>query len=375
MQDQSFEQMLSDSLKEIHVGETVEGEVISVTPRQIALNIGYKADGIVSRADYSNDLELDLTTVVKVGDKLEVKVKKLNDGDGQVVLSRKDIIESLVSQRLKELFESGGIKKGKVTKVTKGGLIVEIEPDVNVFMPRSLVSNHIENNLDKYLGEELEFYITEYNPIKRRSIADRKKILVENAKKEKEEALANIHEGDVIDGVVKSVVDYGAFINVGNIDGLLHSTEIGWGRTPNPKKLFNVGDTVRVLVKEIKGDKISLTAKFPDEDPWLLAKTEFSVGKVLKGTVARISDYGAFVKLNDYIDGLLHISEISRDKIKKVSDVLKVGDEVEVKVIDLDTQNKRVSLSMKALLPEPEKKESDDIVDIDIEEYAKNIKE
>lgn len=378
MQEQTFEQMLNESMKEIKVGEIINGKVISVTPHRIALNIGYKADGIVTRENYSNDFDLDLTTVAKVGDEMEVKVKKLNDGEGQVVLSRRDLINSFVRDRLKAIYDAGGKQKGKVTKITTGGLVIEIEPMVTVFMPKSLISTRMEQNIDGYLGQELEFYITEYNTIKKRAIADRKQIIAEEEKQKRMEALSRIHEGDIIDGTVKKVLDYGLFVDIGGVDGFLHLTEMGWGKIQNPKKTHKEGDKIRVMVKTVREvGKIDLTSKFPDENPWLLAKTEFGLGKVVKGTVARITEYGAFVKLNDYIDGLLHISQISKDKVKKVEDVLKVGDEVEAKVIDFNEKEKRIALSMKALLPEEEVDEKDnaEVVDVDINAYIESMKD
>lgn len=379
MQEQSFEQMLNDSMKDIKVGEIIKGKVISVSPQKIALNIGYKADGIITRENYSNDQDLDLTTCCKIGDEMEVKVKRLNDGEGQVVLSRRDLIDSFVKNRLKQIVDEGKgkIQKGKVIKITSGGLVIEMEPLVNVFMPKSLISTHMEQNLDKYLGEELEFFITEYNVIKRRAIADRKQIIAEVEKKQKEEALSHIKEGDVIEGTVKKLLDYGVFVDIGNVDGFLHQTEMGWGKIQNPKKIFNEGDKVRVLVKNKKENgKIDLTQKFPNEDPWLLAKTDFAIGKTVKGKVVRIVEYGAFVSLNEYIDGLLHISQISKEKVKKVEDALTIGQEIEAKVIDFNEKEKRIALSMKALLPEDEVdgKSNDEVVDVDINQYIENMK-
>ena len=377
MQEQSFEQMLNETLKEIHPGQILKGTVISVQENRIALNIGYKADGIVKRQDYSSNDEIDLRTVVNVGDELEVKVKKINDGEGQVVLSRRELIQGQINDKLKALYESGELQKGKVIKVTDGGLTVEVEPMVNVFIPRSLISNKNENDINHYLGKELEFYITEFNIIKRRVIGDRKRILVAEEKKKKEEALSKIKEGDIVTGTVKSILDYGVFIDVGGVDGLLHITEMGWGKLKSPRKMFKVGDQVKVLIREVSGDKISLTAKFPEENPWLTAKEKYGIGKTVKGKVARMADYGAFIELEEDIDGLLHVSQISREKIKKPEDVLTIGQEVEVKVIDFDDTNKKISLSMKALLPEPEKEEQDtrEIVDVDIAAYGEKIAE
>lgn len=381
MQEQNFEELLNESMKKISVGEVLDGTVISVNPMFIALNIGYKADGIVKREDFSDDSTLDLTTVCKPGDKLKVKVKKLNDGEGQVALSRKELIRAEINEKLEKAYKEGGVHKGKVVSTNAGGLSIELEPGVLVFMPTSLITVGLEKDLNQYVGKELEFVISEFNPIKRRIIADRKRLVLDELNKKKEEALAKIHEGDIIEGTIKSLLDFGAFVDLGGVDGLLHVSEMGWGRIQNPKKLFNVGDKVKVAVRELKDGKISLTAKFPEENPWLIAKANYAVGNVVKGKVARMTDYGAFIQLDDHIDALLHVSQISRDRIKTPADVLKIGDEVEVKVIEFDMDAKRISVSIKALLPEPvkpvkeEKPEEAEVQDIDIEAYAKKMEE
>lgn len=377
MSEMSFEELLNESMREIHPGEIVTGKIISVHKDYAALNIGYKADGIIKAADYSRDVNLDLTTVLKVGDELTVKIKKLNDGEGQVVLSRRELVQNQINDKLKVLYESNEVQHGKVVKVTTGGLVCEIEPELSVFIPKSLVSNVQNDNLDSYNGQELDFIITEFNPSRNRCIGDRRRLIVKEEKARKEEALSKIKEGDIIEGTITNLLDYGAFVDVGGIDGLLHISEMGWGKIKNPKKTYNVGDKIKVLVREISGNKISLTTKFPDENPWLLARVNYALGKTVKGKVVRMTDYGAFVALDDYIDALLHVSEISRDRIKKPEDVLTIGQEIEAKVIDYNEAEKKISLSIKALLPEPEKvvEEKADVVDVNIEEYAKKMEE
>ena len=377
MSEMSFEELLNESMKEIHPGEKITGTVISVHSDYAVLNIGYKADGIIRNYDYSREQGLDLTSVLKVGDELTVIVKKLNDGEGQVVLSRKELIRSQINERLKVLYDSNEVQHGTVTKITAGGVIVEIEPEITVFIPRSLISNKQNEDLNSYQGKEIDFVISEFNPVKNRCIGDRKRLIVAEEKKKRDEALSKIHEGDIVEGTIINLMDYGAFIDLGGIDGLLHISEMGWGKIKNPKKSFNIGDKIKVLVREIKNGKISLTAKFPEENPWLLARVNYALGKVVKGKVARMTDYGAFISLDDYIDALLHISEISREKIKKPEDVLQIGQEIEAKVIDFNETEKKISLSMKALLPEPEATEEDkeDIADVNIEEYAKKMEE
>ncbi|MBR1454630.1 MAG: S1 RNA-binding domain-containing protein [Lachnospiraceae bacterium] len=377
MSEQSFEELLNESMKEISRDEIITGRVISVHKDYAALNIGYKADGIIKVADYSRDINLDLRTVLKVGDELTVKVKKLNDGEGQVVLSRRELIQNEINEKLKKLYESNEVQKGKVIKVTSGGLVCEVEPEVTVFVPKSLVSNVQNEDLNSYEGKEIEFLITEFNSVKNRCIGDRKRLLVAKERERRKEALSKIKEGMIVEGTISNLLDYGAFVDVGGIDGLLHISEMGWGKTKNPKKQFNIGDKIKVLVREINGEKISLTTKFPEENPWLLARVNYAVGKTVHGKVVRMVDYGAFVALDDYIDGLLHVSQIDRVKVKKPEDVLKIGQEIEAKVIDFNEAEKKISLSMKALLPEPEKEEKvlEDVVDVNIEEYAKKMEE
>ncbi len=377
MSEMSFEELLNESMKEIHPGEKITGTVISVHSDYAVLNIGYKADGIIRNYDYSREQGLDLTKVLKVGDELTVIVKKLNDGEGQVVLSRKELIQSQINERLKVLYDSNEVQHGTVTKITDGGVIAEIEPEITVFIPRSLISNKQNEDLNSYQGKEIDFVISEFNPMKNRCIGDRKRLLVAEEKKKREEALSKIHEGDIIEGTIINLLDYGAFVDLGGVDGLLHISEMGWGKIKNPKKSFSIGDKIKVLVREIKDGKVSLTAKFPEENPWLLARVNYALGKVVKGKVVRMTEYGAFVSLDDYIDALLHISEISREKIKKPEDVLQIGQEIEAKVIDFNETEKKISLSMKALLPEPKVAEEDkeDIADVNIEEYAKKMEE
>ena len=218
MSEMSFEQMLEESFKTIRNGEVVEGTVIDVKPDEIFLNIGYKSDGIITRNEYTNEPNVDLTTVVKVGDKMEAKVVKLNDGEGQVILSYKRLQAEKGSKRLEEAFENQEVLKAKVTQVLAGGVCVSVD-ETRVFIPASLVSDTYEKDLNKFKDQEIEFIITEFDPRKRRIIGNRKVLLVEQKAKQQEELLANLHVGDVIEGTVKNVTDFGAFIDLGGVDG------------------------------------------------------------------------------------------------------------------------------------------------------------
>ena len=358
MSEQSFEQMLEESLKTIHNGEIVEGTVISVKEDEIVLNIGYKADGIITRNEYSNTPNVDLTTVVNVGETMEAKVLKVNDGEGQVLLTYKRLAAEKGNKRIEEAFNNQEVLTAPVAAVLDGGLSVVIE-EARVFIPASLVSDTYEKNLSKYAGQEIEFVITEFNPKRRRIIGDRKQLLVAKKKEQQKELFAKISAGMTVEGTVKNVTDFGAFIDLGGADGLLHISEMSWGRVESPKKLFKVGDEVKVLIKDIQGDKIALSLKFDDQNPWITAIEKYAVGTEVTGKVARMTDFGAFIELEPGIDALLHVSQISRDHVEKPSDVLKIGEEVTAKVVDFNGEDKKISLSVKALTDNNTESEED----------------
>jgi len=357
MSEQSFEQMLEESFKTIRNGEVVEGTVIDVKPDEIVLNIGYKSDGIITRSEYTNEPNVDLTTLIEVGSTMEAKVLKVNDGDCQVLLTYKRLAAEKGSKRLEEAFENQEVLTAKVAQVLNGGLSVIVD-EARVFIPSSLVSDVYEKDLTKYDGQEIEFVITEFNPRRRRIIGDRKQLLVAKKEEQRKALFERINVGDVLEGTVKNVTDFGAFIDLGGADGLLHISEMSWGRVESPKKAFKVGDVVRVFIKDINDTKIALSMKFPDENPWNDAANKFAPGTIIKGVVARMTDFGAFVELAPGVDALLHVSQIAKEHIEKPADVLKVGEEITAKVVDFNDEDKKISLSIKALLaPEPAKEE------------------
>ena len=358
MSELSFEQMLEDSLKTIRTGEVVEGTVIDVKEDEIILNIGYKSDGIVSRNEYTNVSNADLTTMVSVGDTMEVKVLKVNDGEGQVQLSYRRVAAERGSKRLEEAFENKEVLTAKVTQVLEGGLSVVVD-ETRIFIPASLVSDTYEKNLGKYADQEIEFVITEFNPKRRRIIGDRKQLLVAKKAEMQRALFERIQAGDIVEGVVKNVTEFGAFVDLGGADGLLHISEMSWGRVENPKKVFKVGQVVKVFIKDIKEKKIALSMKFEDENPWNDASTKYAAGNIVNGVVARMTDFGAFVELAPGVDALLHVSQISREHVDKPADVLKIGQEIEAKIVDFNEEEKKISLSIKALLSSTEEVQED----------------
>ena len=375
MSDLTFEQMLEESLKTIHTGEVIEGTIIDVKPDEAILNIGYKSDGILTRNEYTNEPNVDLTTILSPEDKMEVKVLKVNDGEGQVLLTYKRLAADRGNKRIEEAYNNKEVLTAKVSQVLDGGLSVVVD-EVRIFIPASLVSDTYEKDLNKYAGQEVEFVISEYNPKRRRYIGDRKQLILARKAEMQKELFAKISVGDIVEGTVKNVTDFGAFIDLGGVDGVLHISEMSWGRVENPKKVFKVGEELKVLIKDIDGTKVALSLKFDDSNPWKNAATKYAVGNEVTGKVARMTDFGAFIELEPGIDALLHVSQIAKEHIEKPSDVLSVGQEVTAKVVDFNEEGKKISLSIKALFTSEAKEapveeaavEDDaDVVSVDID--------
>ena len=356
MSELTFEQMLDESFKTIRTGEIVSGEVIDVKPDYIILNIGYKSDGILTKAEYTNDASVDLTEKVKIGDTIDVKVLKVNDGEGQVSLTHKRIIADKGSKVLEDAFNEKSVVKGVVSQIPNNKGVIVVVDEVRVFIPAGLLSDVYEKDLSKFMDKEIEFYMQEYDPKQRRYIGNRKELIVAQKNQAIEEVLSKIKVGDTVEGTVKNVTDFGAFIDLGGIDGLLHIKEMSWGRIESAKKLYKAGDKIKVLIKEINGTRISLSTKFEDDNPWKDLSARFPVGSVVTGKVARMTDFGAFVQLDDGVDALLHVSQISKNHVEKPSDVLKIGDEVTAEVTEVNEETNRISLSVRAMLqPKKEK--------------------
>mgnify|MGYP000538563105 CR=1 FL=1 len=360
MSENFAEMLANEEWKEIHTGEVVDGTVIAVKEDQIVLNIGYKADGIITRSEYSSQPGLDLTTVVSVGDEMKAKVLKLNDGEGQVLLTYRKLVADNGSKKLEEAFNNNEPVTATVTRVIKGGLEVVVD-ETRVFIPASLVSDSYVKDFSDYAGKEVTFVLTEYDPKNRKVIGDCKQLIVAAKKAAQEELLSKIKEGDTIEGTVKNVTDFGAFIDLGGVDGLLHISEMSWGRTENPKKVYKVGDSVKCFIKEINGDKIALSLKFEDTNPWANASEKFAVGVVVTGKVARMTDFGAFVEIEPGVDALLHVSQIANHHVDKPSDELTIGQEIEAKIVDFNEEEKKISLSMKALLPQEDEADAEEV--------------
>ncbi len=365
MAELSFEELLNQSEEKgnsIKPGSIVEGKVIGVKPDVIYVDIQYKADGIITRNEYSNTPGIDLTTVVNVGDPITVKVVKTNDGEGQVLLSYKKVAAEKSYEKLEEAYNNETVLKAKVTQVLDGGLSVLVD-ECKVFIPASLVSDTFEKNLDKFMDQEIEFVITEFNPKKRRIIGNRKKLIVARKAEAARKLFESIKVGDVVEGTVKNVTPFGAFIDLGGADGLLHISEMSWGRIDDPKSVLKVGDKVKTFIKDINGEKIALSLKFEDANPWTNAAQKYAIGNEVTGKIARMTAFGAFVELEPGVDALLHVSQISTEHVEKPEDVFKIGQEITARVVDFKPEEKKISLSIRAML-------KDEAADKEVEDTA-----
>jgi ribosomal protein S1 len=349
-EEKTFEQMLEESLVSIHRGEIITGTVIGVNEDEIYVNIGYKSDGVLPKSEYSNYPSVKLLEEVKEGDAIRAKVLKVNDGDGQVLLTYKRLQADEGLKKVEELYKSKEEITAKVNLVLGGGLVVIVH-EVRVFIPASLISDSYVTDLQAYKDQEITFVITEYNTRKNRIIGNCRTLIEAKKNEHRDEIFGQFKVGDILDGTVKNITDYGAFVNVNGVDGLAHISELSWGRVKTPKDVVKVGDVVKVKVINVNADKkkISLSMKFDDENPWNIAEDKYAIGNVVNGKVARMTDFGAFIELEIGVDALLHVSQISVKHVEKPQDVLNVGDIIEAKITEFDLEQKKISLSIKAL--------------------------
>jgi small subunit ribosomal protein S1 len=351
--DVSFKDIFekSQTTSNVHEGEVVNGAVVSITGDFVTVDIGYKMEGLVPLDEFRN-AEGEVT--VKAGDHVVVYLERMENEQGVMILSRNkaEIIKAWDS--IAEACERDEVISGTVTKKVKGGLEVDI--GVKAFLPGSQIDIRPVRNLDKYLGKKLNFKVIKFNKKRGNIVLSRKALLLKEREKLREETLEQLQEGMVVQGVVKNITDYGAFIDLGGMDGLLHITDMSWGRIKHPSELFQVGDevTVKVLKYDKEKERVSLGLKQVQENPWDKVPEKYHVGDRVKGKVVSIKDYGAFVELEDGVEGLIHVSEMSwTNKVKHPSKVLEPGTAVECQVLDIDTKNRRISLGLKQLESNP----------------------
>lgn len=358
---QDFEKMMMP----IRAGKIIRGKVVSVNENEVCVNIGYKADGFIQRSEFSANGDVDPTTVVKEGDEIDVEVLKVNDGEGNVLLSKKNVDSRKHWKDILEANEKGehftAIGKQKV----KGGLIATID-GFRAFIPASQLDTRFVDDVDVFVGKEMEVKIIEMDKARKRVVASRKEAIKESAEKERAAKWDKLQEGATVKGIVRRITDFGAFVDIGGVDGLVHVTNLAWGRVQNPKDVVSVGQEIEVLILKVDREKqkVSLGYKQLRPKPWDVATSKYIPGSIVTGKVVRIVTFGAFVELEPGLDGLVHISQIADHRVNKIEDVISVGDVVNVRILDVNPADKRISLSIRdAQIPESENDYSSDDYD------------
>jgi small subunit ribosomal protein S1 len=344
-------EMYEESFRRVEEGQVVKGRIVQVDKEFVLVDIGYKFEGQVPIAEVTRP---DGTIDAEVGDTIDVMMERWDDDGGVVLLSKEKASKIKVWEDIKKAYEEDGVIRGVITNRVKGGLSVDI--GVTAFLPGSQVALRPVRDLDQMVGETFEFKVIKYNRKRSNIVLSRRLILEKEREGKRAETLATIHEGKVVTGVVKNITEYGAFIDLGGIDGLLHITDMSWGRIGHPSEIFSVGDevTVKVLNLDLERERVSLGLKQLVPDPWITAEEKYPIGSHVKGKVVSFTDYGAFVELEKGIEGLIHVSEMSwTKKIRHPSKVVSVGETVEAVVLNISAENRRISLGMKQVVPNP----------------------
>ncbi len=325
----------------IKPGQTVTGKVVQVTDDEVFVNIGYKADGIIKRTDLTQQ-------DVKEGDEIEAEIVKVNDGEGNVVLSQRNIVNRKAWEALIAKYEAGEYVKGVGKEAVKGGLLADVE-GVRAFVPASQLAQHYIDKIEEFVGKEMDLKIIEVDKQKKRIVASRKAVIAEQTAARKKAAWENLEEGAIIHGIVRRLTNFGAFVDVGGVDGLIHITDLSWGRVNHPSEVVkpNQEVDVKILSLDRERERIQLGYKQLQPRPWDNAAERYPEGCIVEGKVVRIADFGAFVELQPGLDGLVHISQCATNRIAKVTDAVQEGQIVRVKVLSVDTEKKRISLSIR----------------------------
>lgn len=345
---------IETSMKSIKKGEIVKGKVITVTDEEAIVNIGYMSDGVLPKKEISDNIEQNPRDVLKENDEIYVYILEMNDGEGNVVLSKKVADREKAWDELQELFKNNTIFSVVVKEAVKGGVIASIK-GIRAFIPASQLSTKFVDNLNEFVAKTLEVKLIELDIDKQRVILSRKEVEKEQLQTKKEELLNSIKPGEKIKGVVSRLTKFGAFVDLGGLDGLIHISELSWKRVNDPSEVVSVGDAVEVYVLSVdkEKNKVSLALKDVSGNPWSNAIKKYKVGDMVDGTVSKFLNFGAFVEIEPGVEGLVHISEISEERVTKIDSILSVGQKVKVKILDIDEKENRMSLSIKEAVEKP----------------------
>ncbi len=356
----NFEEAIEQSLKKIYTGKRVSGVVTAVNSTEVIVDIGTKHTGYIPLSELSSDPNAKPEDVVKVGDTIDVIVTKVNDAEGIVMLSKKQVDAQKGYDDVKKAYENDEVLTGVVTNIIKGGVIVTAN-GMRVFVPASQTGVRASEAMESLLKKEVRFKVIELNEQRKRAVGSIRKVTAEERAQRKKAFFANAEVGQTVLGEVKSITDYGVFVDVGGVDGLVRRMDLTWARIKHPSDVVSVGDHIEVTIKDIDKEtsKVSLVYKKTEDDPWVIFENNYSVGQTVEVKIVSITGFGAFAQIIPGIDGLIHISQIANQKVANVLDFLAVGDVVKAKITDCDIANKRVSLSIRALLPEGDSKPSE----------------
>lgn len=355
--DFDFATALEESLESMSSDQKVKGVVVGITPTEIQVDIGRKQTGYISYEEYSYNPNANPAEELKVGDEIDCVIMKTNDVEGTIMLSKRRFDSANAWSELETAVEEGTTMEGVVTDINKGGVIATTEKGIRVFIPGSLATENRGEPLDGLRGTTVQFKVIEVNRQRRRAVGSVKAVLKETKKAAQEKFWAEAEEGTVYTGIVKSFTQYGAFVDIGGVDGMIHISELSWKRIKHPSDVLSIGDTVEVYIKSLENNRISLGYKKEEDNPWAILKNTYEVGDVVDAKIVGMTAFGAFANIIPEIDGLIHISQIADKRIEKPQDVLSVGDSVKVKITDIDYDKKRVSLSIRALLEPKEDEE------------------
>ena len=359
---------IEKSLRLPRIGETVNGKVHQVTDKEIIVNMGCKKDGVIPKEEVTLEGDQKLTDLFKEGDEIQAKVIKTDDGDGVILLSKKKLEVNEHWNEIVEALENKSIINVKVVKQVNGGVIAAYK-EVSGFIPLSQLSDKYVENAEEFIGQELPVRVTRVDQKRGRAVFSHKIILTEEKEQRMKEVWDKLQVGDIVEGTVMRFTDYGAFVDLGGIDGLLHISEISWGKLKHPQEVLSIGDKVKVKILSMNDEKgkISLGLKQTTPEPWSVINEKYQIGQVVTGKVVQIKEYGAFVELEPGLDGLVHISEVAHKRVNDIADELTVGQTVDAKILDIDTERKRISLSIKQTLDVPAEEAEDDYPEEDEE--------
>ena len=346
---------IEKSLRLPRIGEVVNGKVHQVTEKEIIVNMGCKKDGVIPASEVTLEGDQKLTDLFKDGDEIQAKVIKTDDGDGVILLSKKKLEANEHWNEINEAYESGKVLNVKIVRQVNGGVIAAYK-EVTGFIPLSQLSDKFVENAEEFIGQTMDIKVTRVDLKKNRAVFSHKAVMVEERQNKLAEIWNGLHVDDVVEGTVMRFTDYGAFVDLGGIDGLLHISEISWGKLKHPKEVLEIGDKVNVMIlsmNEEKG-KISLGLKQTTPEPWSVINEKYAVDQVVEGKVVQIKEYGAFIELEPGLDGLVHISEVANKRVTNIAEELELGQAVEAKILEIDTERKRISLSIKQASPEAE---------------------